>query len=106
MDFTTGIAVGLILILPVIWWWAYNKEHGTRQHGISTGKDYRQFLKKLKPKKSEAKHPTFLGIETDTDTAEHRLSMDDFEIEGEPTKTTESKRDKENKWKHFPSNSK
>lgn len=50
-----------------------------------------------------ASHPTFSGIETDT--AEHRLSMDDFEIEGERAKTTESKRDKENKWKHFPSNS-
>ena len=63
---------------------------------------YKQKRKRKLPK--GAVHPTFSGIETDT--AEHRLSMDDFEIESGPAKTTESKRDKENKWRHFPSNSK
>ena len=87
MDFTTALAVGLILIIPVICAWAYNKEHSVRHLSTSTDRSYRQFLKKLKPNKAKAVQPTFSGIEVNPEKIDE-----------------DSKRRRENKWRFFPSN--
>ena len=76
MDFTTALAVGLVLIIPFIWWWAYNKE-----------RDAKQQIEKLKPKKDGYQHPTFSGIETNPEKMDPEL-----------------RRKKEDDWKHFPAN--
>lgn len=75
VDFTTALAVGLVLIIPFIWWWAYKNERSARLRSKSADGDYWQQLKRLKPKKVVSRHPTFSG-----------------------------KRQREDKWRFFPSN--
>lgn len=76
VDFITALAVGLILIIPCIWWWAYNKEKEARHISQLTDRDYWQTLKKLKPRKSKVIHPKF----------------------------SDKSRSKEDKWRFFPAN--
>jgi hypothetical protein len=86
-DFTTNLAVGLILIIPVLCAWAYNKERAAKQYPTAVQRNYWQWLKKLKPKKYAPGHSKFSGLETNPEKIDE-----------------ESKRQREDKWLFFPSN--